>query len=800
MTLLTNKDCSIRNNCVTLHPEQTATDVHRYLALIPILLLPLCAAAAPGHAFGRLAAAETAAASAPEADPAVADTVIVVDKVQVTAIKQGAVLRAQPVSATILGARTVSRGHVDALKDLSQRVPNFHAPDYGSRMTSSIYVRGLGARIDQPVIGLNVDNVPVLNKNAFDTEIADVERIEVLRGPQSTLYGRNTMGGVVNVYTLSPLAYEGVRLLAEYGSGETWRLRASSYYRLTPDLGMAVTGYYTRSAGFFENRATGEKCDWERLGGGRWKTQWRSRSGLRIDHTLAFSVLDEGGYPYAYAGEDKLREDGTPVIRRGEIRYDDPSAYRRTSVSDGLTIRYDAARFSVSSITAYQYSDDEMTLDQDFLPLDYFTLRQSLTEHSVTEDVIFRSRGKRAYEWLFGVFGFYRHGRMDAPVNFKKTGIDSLILHNANAHDPQYRYDRWDDDRLLLASEFRNPTFGGALYHESNLTVGRWRFTAGLRFDVEHARLRYRSHTRTGYTATDLASGLSAHYDVALDLRNTLRQRFTELLPKIAVLYAFDERRNLYLTVSKGYKAGGFNTQMFSDVLQQALMQKVSGMGAQYDVDRIVSYKPEYSWNVELGGHFSCMEGAVRGDFAAFGIDCRDQQLTVFPEGTATGRMMTNAGHTRSWGAELSLQVSPWRSLDLNAAYGFTDATFLRYDDGHEDFRGNRLPYVPRHTLAAGATWTRPTGLRWLGDLVLQAGVRCAGEIFWNEQNSLRQPFYALADASLRFEHERYSLDVWCRNFTDTRHEVFYFKSIGNEFVQLGRPRTFGVTLNIHID
>ena len=294
----------------------------------------------------------------------------------------------------------------------------------------------------------------MLNKDNFDTELADAERIEVLRGPQSTLYGRNTMGGVVNVYTLSPLTYEGVRLTAEYGSGDSYRFRASSYYKLSPDLGMAVTGYFTHTGGFFDNDCTGEECDWERLGGGRWKTQWRNNRGVRIDNTFSFSALDQGGYPYAYAGEDIVR-DGKTVIRNGQISYNDPSSYRRTTVSDGLTVRYDAAKYSVSSITSYQYSDDEMTLDQDFTPESWFTLRQARREHALTEDIVFRSHDGRRYGWLLGAFGFYRHGVMEAPVHFKRTGIEELILKNANEHDPQYTYDAWDNDELLLGSRFR---------------------------------------------------------------------------------------------------------------------------------------------------------------------------------------------------------------------------------------------------------------------------------------------------------------------------------------------------------
>ena len=748
--------------------------------------------------FGKYPATEDnstaeATTDAGEADPAGVDTVIVVDKVQVTAIKQGMVLRSQPVAAAIVGSRAIERGHVDALKNLSQNVPNFYVPDYGSRMTSSIYVRGLGARIDQPVMGLNIDNVPVLNKDNYDMELADAERIEVLRGPQSTLYGRNTMGGVINVYTLSPLAYEGVRLSAEYGSGDSYRFRASSYYRINPDLGMAVTGYYTHTGGFFENLATGEKCDWERMGGGRWKAQWRNRAGLRIDNTLSFSVLEQGGYPYAYVGEE-IVHDGQTVIRPGEIRYNDPCSYRRTTLSDGLTVRYDAGSFSVASITSYQYSDDEMILDQDFLPLSYFTLTQARREHAVTEDLVFRSPDDKAYRWLLGAFGFYRHTTMHAPVLFKEDGIRNLIL---DRFEPQGIHAEWGEDTFLLDSRFRTPDYGAALYHESTYDAGRWRFTAGLRVDFEASKLHYRSYAEATYT-TQTPDGTSYPHAILVDQPGTLKQSFTEILPKISVLYRMgSSRRNtLYATVSKGYKAGGFNTQMFSDVLQQQVMKQM-GFGSLYDVADVVTYKPEKSWNYEVGAHLSTPSHKVQADLALFYIDCRDQQLTVFPEGQVTGRLMTNAGRTRSFGGEASLLATLWRNLDLQVAYGYTRATFVKFDTGKADYAGNFIPYAPQHTLYAGASYTLRTGWNWLEYVIFRVAANGAGRIYWNEANTFSQPFYALLEASIRFEHRHWAVDVWGRNLTDTRYDTFYFMSIGNSFLQRGRPRTFGVSLSI---
>ena len=145
------------------------------------------------------------------------------------------------------------------------------------------------------------------------------------------------------------------------------------------------------------------------------------------------------------------------------------------------------------------------------------------------------------------------------------------------------------------------------------------------------------------------------------------------------------------------------------------------------------------------------------------------------------------------------MQASPWQHLDLALSYGYTHATFRRYDNGRQDFRGNRLPYAPEHTGSLRAAWTLPTGVAWLGDLVFGADVRAAGRIWWNEENSLVQPFYALLNASIRLEHEHYSLELWGRNLTGTHYDTFYFVSIGNAFLQAGRPRTFGITLNIHI-
>ena len=164
------------------------------------------------------------------------DSTLWLDDVTVTAIKQTTNLSLQPLASTVLNAGDIEAWNVKAVKNISEIAPNFYAPDYGSRMTSSIYVRGIGARMEQPVVGLNVDNVPLLNKDNYDFDMADIKKVEVLRGPQGTLYGRNTMGGQINIYTLQPMDYQGSRVAATLSNGPEARLAVSHYTKLRSNL------------------------------------------------------------------------------------------------------------------------------------------------------------------------------------------------------------------------------------------------------------------------------------------------------------------------------------------------------------------------------------------------------------------------------------------------------------------------------------------------------------------------------------------------------------------------------------
>lgn len=704
--------------------------------------------------------------------------------VEVVSVKRNESNPLEPV--TRLDAEQIREYNIEAVKDVSTITPNFFMPDYGSRMTSSIYVRGLGTRIDQPVVGMNVDNVPYLNKDNYDFDLMDIDRIEVIRGSVSVLNGRNAMGGQINIHTLSPWKTSGLKALVEYGKANSARAGVGYYHKISTHVASGLTASYHHTDGYYRNACTGEKTGRENAGNIRWKLSWVPESRWSLMNVAAVNVGKQDGYPYQ-------------SLQTGKIAYNDPTYYRRTAFTDGLTVSYTGNRMIASSVTSVQYSDDNMTLDQDFLPADIFTMSQKRKEWAVTQDLY--AKGKRGvYSWIMGGFGFYKGTRMHAPVTFLETGLSGLIEGSINKVLPPGMQLAFDERNLLLDSHFRIVDGGFALYHQSSVTLGDFVMQGGLRWDIEHIRMDYNSDADASVTMyRAMPTGVLvplATRPLAVHDNGRLKQTFSELLPQVSIGYN-GKPWQVSARLSKGYKAGGYNTQMFSDILQQQLME-AAGMEAAYDINGMLTYKPEKAWTYELSAEYTHPSGCFDAEVVGYLMKVRNQQLTVFPDGNGTGRAMTNAGRTRSRGVEVTATWKPVQALSLQGSYGYTDARFTRYDNGKADMAGKRLPYAPSHTMFLSGRYTLPQ-LRSVQP-VLAVWTRGAGNIYWDDANTVSQKFYATLSASLTFEHKLGSLGVWGENLTDTRFDTFYFVSMGNRFVQRGRPLTCGVTLRLNLD
>lgn len=782
------------------------------------------------------------------------DTTKVIDIEEIVVIaspKETSKLRQLPTSVSLLSQKDMQSHRITSLKNASAIVPNFYIPDYGSRLTSAIYIRGIGSRINTPAVGMYVDNIPYLDKSAFDFNFYDIERLDILRGPQGTLYGRNTMGGLVKVHTRSPFSYQGTDVKLSYGSKSNYRSVAlTHYHRISERFAFSAGGYYEGSDGFFTNRYTNEKVDNLQAGGGRIRAIWLPSDHWKLDFSINYDYTDEGGYPYYYTGILEGEEDRSEWL--DQIAYNRESTYRRNLLNTGLNLEHQADNFIFNAVTGFQHLKDRMFMDQDFSPLDTYTLEQRQRINSISEEITFKSRPGRSWQWTTGVFGFYQSARSEVPVIFRTDGMNMLnrtlssvipskievpmgpvmamnILPSLNITDTEMPTD----------GTFKTPQYNLALFHQSqfrNLFEAEGlSFTVGLRLDYEKMKLDYNSGTSLNYTvgikgemtqAGRVIREINMMPETPLTVESRyigkLSKDYVQLLPKFALQYDFNPGvNNVYASVSRGYRSGGYNVQTFSELLQSSLRNDmmrqskeeimknvpesyvglVAGhfpdAGENPEVRTAVEYKPEYTWNYELGTHLSLFNGKLQADLAAFYMSTRDQQIARFAE-SGLGRIIVNAGESESYGAEATLTASINRHWNLNANYGYTHATFVKYDEGNNiDYSGNYVPFVPRHTLNIGAAYSLFFRNSWAESLTFGANCTGAGEIYWTEKNDVSQDFYATLNGSISLKAKAVQIDLWGRNLTDTNYTTFYFESMGRGFEQRCKPFQMGVDVRL---
>lgn len=726
--------------------------------------------------------------------PQVRDTIS--GSVVTSSVKRESFFSDIPGVSTFLMRRIEERG-IASPKNLSAVVPGLNIPDYGTSMTSTIYVRGLGSRMDNPVIGLYVDDVPIIDKNCYDFSFTDIRRIDFLHGPQGTLYGRNSMLGVLSVETLSPTAYQGTRGIIEYGSASTLSAKLSAYKGR-----FGLTAAYGHTDGFFINEYDGSNCGLSdsfsaraRFVGGVGKAS--------LDNILTVSYIDQTGYPYRKLMAGELLP----------VDYNDKSGYRRFFLMDGFRLKTEWRNWKISSVTSFQTLFDSMDMDQDFTPKSMFTLNQIQEQVAFTQEFIFKPKTHTVWwDSQTGLFAMVKLNKMSAPVRFLKDGIKSLILDNANSGIPQ-ELGRLNiqEENFLIYSDFDIALGNVAAYHESYFNTGRWTFTAGLRLDFEASRMRYDSGSDIHFI---VSPAMSEYIPFSTKVDGTETVRYAQLQPKLSVSYdATSERMrskglnmSLLASVSEGYRSGGFNTQIFSDVLQRKMMLgMMESLGVHLDGKGDLStdgltYKPEICLNYEIGGKFRMRSAGhiLESFFAAYRVDCRNQQMTVFPYGNGTGRMMANAGRSRSLGVEAEASWM-WKGLSVSFAGSLMDARFVDYDDGRNDWSGNRIPYSPESTLYLRCGYKFLTRGRFLRSVSLNADINRSGRIYWNEAGDISQSPYSLIGADVRLTTSKAELWLRGQNLTGTEYSVFYFKSVGNSFFQAGKPRRFTIGLSINL-
>ena len=695
---------------------------------------------------------------------------------------------AAPSSRFTLGASTGSR--LQNPHSLSALIPGLQIPEYGASLTSTIYIRGLGSRMENPALSLYVDDIPVLDKNAYDFDWYGLQAGTLLRGPQGSLYGRNAMGGVLVLRSPSALETDGWQGLVEAGWPGTLHLGVSG----NAGTRHHVSGSFRLRKGYFINQYTGKTLDPYAGGLLRWRWDGEASASLRLSNALHVNYSDEGGFAYGRYLDGEIHP----------VNYNDEGSYRRLSVLDGFKVQYLGEHIRLTGVSSLQLLTDRMRMDQDYTPESIFTLEQKQRSAALTQEIILTpTREFRHWKPQTGFFAFGKLNRMTAPVVFKEDGIRSLILDNANRNIPaDLGYLDISEKTFPVNSGFWLGSWNAALYHESVWELGRWLLTAGVRLDYEGGTMDYDSQALIHYRFVPI---MKADKPFKTSYKGVLQQHHFQVLPKLSVLYEALSREGatvrVYGNVTKGFRAGGFNTQIFSDILQGLMMTgMMADLGVYFDTPREsvtaqnTQYRPEEAWNYELGLRFR--SGSVfSAEVNAYYIDCLNQQLTVFPPGKTTGRMMTNAGRSRSMGVETELDFhKDWFHSHLS--YSFCDARFREYIDGTADYSGKRISYVPQNSFYAGAD----ASFNWLGRAWLaSAELRGWGPIWWNEDNSRYSPAALTLGAMLGVSFRRLDLYVRAENLLGRQYPAFYFKSIGHEFFALSKPGQFTLGISFKL-
>tara|TARA_B100001939_G_scaffold336752_1_gene340247 strand:- start:34232 stop:36514 length:2283 start_codon:yes stop_codon:yes gene_type:complete len=709
------------------------------------------------------------------------DAVVALDEIIVTARRQSENLQSVPVSVTALSSETLFAERIDDLGDLQSHVPNLSL-HVGDAANAVIYIRGVG-QIDSisftdPGVGVYVDDVYMGRAQGSFLDVVDPERIEVLRGPQGTLYGRNTIGGAVKFVSARPAHEREGYLEAGYGNYDAIQAKAMLSGPLVEDrlAARAAVAYSVRD-GYANNLFDGED-DYDKD-----TFAWRGSLLFTPDDNLSFYLVADGSRNSPDHSRTPHRE--TPIFSVPSGGFlapgDDPftvnvnfnNLEELETFGVALTAEYNWADFTLKSITAYREMDYRTEIDLDGTPDSSFGIYDFEDQDQLSQEIQFIYSGER----VTLVSGLYYFRENDATfagavapdffVFLPDIGVFPFPVINASLRDQtntskaiysQVKYDVASRVSITL----------GARYTKEKKevdTAGEEFFGTGITTpqEMEEAFGTGVGFGRTGFVAEDEWDSFS---------------------PKIGLDYRITEEIMIYASASRGFKSGGFNGRL---------------------TNRAQAFDPETLWSYEAGVKSTLFDNRVRLNMAAFYNDYENFQLSRF-SADEQGNFLPvfdNAGQATIYGAEMELTalIAENFTADVNMAWlgGGYDELLGDFDVDVSDDRS--LVNAPEFSFRAGLAYDIDLGDNG-GRLALAGAVSYRSKTFLTVSSSevLAQDGYALLDASVRYHSpdENWTLILAGHNLTDQRYREHGFDLSTSPGVQLGyygAPRTYSLTL-----
>jgi iron complex outermembrane recepter protein len=684
--------------------------------------------------------------SSPE-DPAIR---IKVPTITVTAQKELQDQQKVPASVTGIPAETLESAGIRIVSEAAIFAPNTYFTEWSARKLSNAGFRGISSSPNNPAVTTYFDGVPQLNANTSSIELLDIRQIEFVRGPQSALYGRNTLGGLVNITSARPsMSTWSGALSAPFGNHGTWGVRGGiGGPVINNKLSAGFSFAEMNRDGFTVNSVTGNDIDTRSAFSG--KAQLLYVPNAAWEGRLIFTSERARDGDYALNDVALLRENPFTAARDFEGRAD------RDVYNTTVLLRRAAGPITLSSTTGFVDWRTQDVTDLDYTPAPILTRDNIEDAFQFTQEVRFASAdnaplsvSKNArLRWQSGLFLFTNDYRQDAINQFSPFVFGGLPFPVAQ-HSPRSDLD----------------DFGIGLFGQGTIAFNdRFDLAAGARFDHERKNAVLETFTDPALTAPRTVED---------------EEGFSNVSPQVSGAYRLRPDKTVYATVGRGYKAGGFNP--------------ASPAGSE-------SYGEEKTWNIEGGVKTLWADGRVSANAAVFHIDWDDLQLNLPDPAVPAQFYIANVGGASSDGVEVEIGARAAPGVDLFTAVGYTHARFgAGSSSSGVPVEGNKIPNTPDYTFSAGAQYARVVGP---ATLQARADAVFYGAFQYNDQNSLGQDAYSLVNLRFAAVGRFLTGELLIRNAFDTHYIPLAFPypsfaRISGFMGEMGAPRTLTFTAGV---
>ena len=678
----------------------------------------------------------------------------------VTAEKREEILQQLPLSITSLSAKAVKDYHIWNINDLTAISPNLYTGDPGDKRNVTS-IRGIVTTSYDPAVATYIDGVNQYDLDTYISQLYDIERIEILRGPQGTLYGRNAMGGVINIITKKPENKTTAFAEASVAGYGKIRITAGVRTALIKDkLFFGAAALYEKMNGFYTNQFDNSDYDKQHSISGNYYLKYFINRKWDIDLNIKnISNRNYGPFPLV-VGDDALKHPFKLTQNAKTEMFDN-------TLNGSLSINHSGRSFNINSQTSYQsnYRYYNKPIDADFSQLDALTIINNYgkkwnTVDVFTEELKFSSPAttNKPVKWTAGTYFFNQNSPVKQATHF---GKDAQLLGSP------------DIDYSLINTTVSKSTgialFGQATYDLSKKVA----LTAGLRYDYEHQHQNILGEYQKDSTT-------SPAFDFQPD--TSASANFSAVSPKLSVDFHYTSNNSFYLTYSKGFRTGGL-TPLSSDPTQPALFR----------------FKPEISNNIELGSKNMFFDQKVLLNAAIFYSIISDVQVPtlILPDAVTITK---NTGKLTSKGAELEINALPFKGIQVSYNFGYTDAVYnslnLSQNNTAQNLKGKRQIFTPDVTSMFALQYTISVGQKKNTELFVRGEWKYLGKEYFDLANTIEQKPYSLFNSSVGINCRNWSLSLWGRNLSDKKY-ILYAYDFGG--IHLGEPQLFGATLGIKI-